>query len=502
MTTSNFSFMSFLENNGGSTYATNSVRKPSPKMITFYKDLCKRKRIAEKDINHLSSKKLSKWIEMINALPDPASDGQINKIKELITEINEAGGNINISEEEIAKLTGGREGTASKLIENLFQKRKELGDNAKPSEAQVKTIVGWFLCPDIPFEAFCSEIIHPVRSMDDLEAIVQKEEDPDKKWELIEELTKNMNDPVSETITITINRKIDLGNGMWTRMTPDVFAEEVRSKLTKKQASKFIDEYRGVFFEWQKTRITKEQVRHVRELELRLANISKPKTIEFNVDINGEISQAPMSLDGDWNPMAYTPMDDLALAQFSYKEASQFIDQLKSEISRGNSYTSMYGEEELVNASENNGQNKFEQKFLIRQGNKRILDETDAKLDEFNKLNDLIFAVESILGYEDQEAHDAVQEIIMDEEASSSKIEELKDYLGNFFMETVTANPQKNQREWASQMARIFNMCEEIPVALKILERFNKREEESLEDDLPFLMNNISAHNVEINMPF
>lgn len=94
----------------------------------------------------------------------------------------------------------------------------------------------------------------------------------------------------------------------------------------------------------------------------------------------------------------------------------------------------------------------------------------------------------------------------MEEDASNSKIEELSNYLGNFFMATVTIDPRKNQTKWASQMARIFNMCEEVPVALRILEKFTKPEEESFEndipDDIPFFISDYGAMNTEMNMPY
>lgn len=61
---------------------------------------------------------------------------------------------VDITNELIKKLTGGKDGSASKLIEQLLDRKRKMGNLLPPTEAQIKFLVDMFLCPDIPFEEF------------------------------------------------------------------------------------------------------------------------------------------------------------------------------------------------------------------------------------------------------------------------------------------------------------------------------------------------------------
>lgn len=444
---SNFSFTSFLNNKGSNNSSNNynrgtsaHVRKPSPNQVKFYYDLCERKRVNRKDINQYTFDQLGEEIQALQAMPDPASERQLEKIKELQNEIIANGGDMKpMSDAVLNSLTGGREGSASSLIQTLFDMRAELNINAPVTEAQLKILVEWFLCPDVPFEEFSSEEVYA------------------KKY--------GANQAESQTVTISIQRRVDLGNGEWRLMLPSEFAEEISSKMTKKQASKFIDDYRGAFYDWRKTRITSQQIKYIRELETRLANVSKPSAHEW-VMVDGEYQQVTKDhdLNADWNPTAYTPFDELQLAQMSAETASDWIDQLKSEVARKNAYQEGYdqhGDYNYAQAQVNDYQDTMEK-------NRQAKSLADAKVSEFNKLNDLIYAVESILGYNNDEIHDMVQEFIM-EDIDSSKMHDYKMRIREFFASTVTANQDTEYAKWASQMARIAGMCEDVPVAMEIL---------------------------------
>ena len=140
---SNFSFTSFLNGNVQRNYQraygnTTRVSAPTEKQIQYYLDLCQRKKVQPKEIKLFTFETLGKEIEQIRQLPDPASDKQIEKIKQLWQEINDLGGNLKpFSEEFLNRLTGGAEGTASQLIETLMRKRMELNEVAPPSDAQL-----------------------------------------------------------------------------------------------------------------------------------------------------------------------------------------------------------------------------------------------------------------------------------------------------------------------------------------------------------------------------
>lgn len=439
---SNFSFTSFLNNNNGGTNGSSAYSRPaSENQKKFYFDLCERKRIAPKNINGFTFDQLRKEIEELQMRPDPASERQIAKIKELQDEIIKLGGDLKpIGDDVIARLTGGRDGNASALIQKLFDMRTKMNVIAPPTDAQLQIMVEWYLCPDVPFEEFSSEEVFAMEH--------------------------GANENQSRTITISIKRRVELGGGLWRHMTPNEFAEALKKSMTKKQASKFIDDYRGVFYDWKKTRITQPQINYIRELELRLANVETPRAVEFAI-VDGEMQQITnnsVDYDGDWNPMAYEPMDELVLMQMSADDATNWINQLKSEVGRRNAYESMYNEEEVYGTS----QQDFEETQLVRGENRRVKNAHDAKHDEWRKLNDLIYSLEAIAGYKSDEIHDMVQELVIDE-VDSDKALEYKYRMKEFFMSTVTADPTKDRKRWESEMARVFNMCEEVPVALEIL---------------------------------
>lgn len=434
--TNNFSFTSFLNNNGGNNYnrGSNALNLATPSQKRFYMDLCERKRVRPKDIDKMTFDAMSKEIEQLRALPDPASQRQIDKILELQKEIVDLGGELKpITQATLNSLTGGREGTASALIQTLFDMRTNMNDVASPSDAQLQIIVEWFLCPDIPFEQ------HGVEK---------------KVW--LDHLNSYSTD---------VDTPEKLEARRWRYVTPSEFAERIKAKMTRRDASAFIDQHRGTFYEWRKTRTTQQQIRYIRELEERLSDTYVPQQVEYAV-VDGEIVQVTKrSSREQYNAPAYTPLEDMQLAQMSYEQASEWIDRLKMELDRKNNYQNEVDSVEDVFGS---AQADFNEKMMVRNENMRVNDQETAKINEFNKMNDLVFAVEAVLGYKSDEIHDMVGELLH-EDVSSQTILEHKARLKEFFMSTVTADPEKDYDRFAQEMARIYNMCEEVPVALEIL---------------------------------
>lgn len=426
-----YSFTSFL-NGASKTAGSSALRRTTEGQRRFYFDLCQRKRITPKDITKFSFDQLDKEIKELRNAPDPASQSQIDKINELTKELIELGADVNMPSDDFFKtLTGGREGSASALIQTLFNMRTKMNEIAPPSGAQLQIMIDWYLCPDIPFESFSAEEVYPMK--------------------------EGANVAESQTITLSINRKVNLEGGFWRMMTPTEFAEELRAKLTKRQASKFIDKYRGVFYEWKKTRITENQINYIREIEARLNNMYTPQQVEWAV-VNGEMQQITKpNTRTQYLSKAYEPMDINYLAQLSYEEASKLIDQLKGELEIINNIPTMHGEEQIYSDT----QEIFEQ-------NRQASNNKDALIKEFNKLNDLIYAVEAILGYENKEAHDIANEMMVNGTAN----DEEKETLRAFFLSTVTADKSKNLAEWAKESSRIYMMCEDCQTAMDILPTF------------------------------
>jgi len=433
-----FSFTSFLSNNGGnnsgSTRGSAALNRPTPRQQQYYIDLCERKRIKPKDINSFTFDTLRAEIEQMRAMPDPASPRQIEKIRELEKEIIELGGELKpITEKFINSLTGGREGSASSFIQTLFDMRTSMNDVAKPSDAQLQIMVEWFLCPDIPFEQYGVE-----------------------KRVYLEHLSSYSTD---------VDTPDKLEQRLWRYVTPTEFAQRISERITRKDASAFIDRYRGVFYEWRKTRVTQQQVRYIRELEDRLSNTYVPPQVEYAV-VDGEVMQVTKpSSRIQYNAQAYTPMEEMQLAQMSYEQGSEWIDRLKNEVDRRNTYQNMHDEVEDVFGS---AQQDFEDKMTMRDENRRANDLADAKIDEFNKMKDLVFSVEAVLGYNNDEIHDMIQEMLM-EDCESTTLIDYKSRIKEFFLSTVTSDQEKDNDRWTQEMARIFNMCEEVPTAMEIL---------------------------------
>lgn len=423
---SNFSFTSFLngnvQNNYQRTYGnTARVSAPTQKQIDYYLDLCQRKKIRPKDINKFTFEALGKEIEQIRQLPDPASERQIEKIKQLWQEINNLGENLKpFSDEFLNSLTGGATGTASQLIETLMKKRMELNEVAPPSDAQLQIIVEWFLCPDIPFENYD----------------IQKKVILDSTYEKDGEVLNH-----------------------WRYMTPDEFANEVKSKMTKKQASEFIDRYRAMFYDWRKTRITQQQIRYIRELEQRLANIYTPKQVEFAINEDGEVVEikhgSSRDTRGDLQTVAYEPLTEMQLAQMSYEEASLFIDQLKSELERKELYRygDIYGDD----------QQALEDKRSAK-------DRNDAIIREYTALDDLIYKLEALAGYENLDLHGLIKETLL--EGEDHRSEEAKNAIKEFMLQTIDV--KRGFSQVMKDINRLQVMCEESMIATAILEELTK----------------------------
>lgn len=422
---SNFSFISFLNDNkrvGTARTYTDRASAPTQKQIQYYLDLCQRKKVQPKEIKLFTFETMGKEIEQIRQLPDPASDRQIEKIKQLWQEINDLGGNLKpLSEEFLNRLTGGAEGTASQLIETLMRKRMELNEVAPPSDAQLQVLVEWFLCPDIPFEYYG----------------IQKK--------------------------IFLDSTIEKADGevmkLWRLMTPDEFANEIKSKMTKKQASEFIDRYRAAFYEWRKTRITQQQIRYIRELEQRLANIYTPKQIEYAVNEDGEIIEIKRGSSrdaiGESQTVAYEPLTEMQLAQMSYEEASLFIDQLKSELERKElyQYGDIYGDDQQV----------LEEKRSAK-------DRNDAIIKEYTALDNLIYKLEAVVGYENPDLHDLTKATLL--EGEDQRSQEAKNAIKEFMMQTIDF--KRGFSQVLKDLGRLQVMCEESMIATAILEELTK----------------------------
>lgn len=356
----------------------------------------------------MTAKEVRAEIEELNKRTMPPTQRQMEIINATIKELQEAGMKIAISAEKIASLTGGREGTASKMIDFLFSKRREMTVDLPITDNQAAALADWFWCPDIPFEDF--------------------------------NISKRRMRP-------------DIGPKAWERLTPEEFLAEIKSAFTRQEASKFIDDHREKYFHWKRTRITSSQMEYIRKLDERLANIYSVREVGFAIGEDGEIIEVKQNNARDRMPTrAHVPLSDQDLMQLSYEEASTLIDQMRYDSSRQF--------EGYVDNSQQELQDKVSS-FSERNGTGVAKNQNDAMSEELHRLQGLIYKLEAIVGSESPELHDMVNEVfIYQSNAPEVLIEELRDFMS---LAVDTSSDERLRKTYGALSAA----CEDIPLAMK-----------------------------------
>lgn len=415
MTNKNNAFTSFLgssqnayQTSNGNTRGTNP-NPPSAKQIAAYMQLCERKRVTPQDTSTMSKSEISKHMDAIAALPFPPTEPQLAKIHELIAQLNDNGVRVNISDEKIASLTGGQDGTASQLIEFLFKKKNDAGIVDAISDNQVAILVEWFLCPAIPFEDY------------------------------------------------GVNKRIprpDVSPTAWRLATPTEFEESIRANITREQASRLIDMYRSEFYAWKKTRITQKQIEFIQTLEKRLANTFVPRESNVFMNESGEIEFKESSIKAIYAPNAYEAMDIMHLAQMSYDEARAHITNLQIDLSDRVALQAYDDRQQQL-------QDKLGTYNELRQTGGLTHDELEARIMEYNKLNDIIFALDTIACMENDPLHAKLSYTVLDGKGNAAEFAtEFKEYM----MSTV------DMKTFKKDIGRLRNLCEASDVATAMLE--------------------------------
>ncbi|TCX53844.1 hypothetical protein [Dehalobacter sp. 14DCB1] len=352
---------------------TNSNRTATPNQIRKYLELCEQKGLPAENYATWSIEYMSDKIGELYAFK-PASDKQISLIKEKITNLQENGILINMpSEKTLRSLTGGLGGTASELLDQLIKQETALGLSAKipATDNQVSAIVKMFLFPDADFESY------------------------------------------------GISRKIQLDETNWRYCTPDEFANLVQSTFSKQDANKFIETNRAAFYEWTSTRIRPEQIRHIRDLEHRMKSLHNQVTVEWVVDIEGNLTrQESTKPQHEWLPDAFQPMDDMQLSMMSKEDANTYINMLSKDL-KDKSLTK-FGERSDAS--------------LTFESLRKPKTAEELKKQEFTSLQDILFKLEAVAGYTNDEVHDCITSLMLEKELENDehiKIanQKLKDFM-------------------------------------------------------------------------
>jgi len=365
--------------------------------IKFYTDLCLQRHITPKNHLLMSPKELGDNITTMLKF-QPATDAQLNGIRKRILQLQEIGVHINtISDEELYTYSGGKEGTASKKIEFLNSLIKDYSDKAPLSEQQFNTLSEMYLCIDIDFES------------------------------------------------MGLSRKVDLENGLWRRCTREEFDEQIKEKFNHKNASMFIDKYKVTFYKWKKERITKEQKEFIRKLEGRLIETKKPKVIEYALDLSGNIIELPQTAksheEDTSNPQGYNSIDEDLLDLFSQKTANQHINDLQLRIKIKE-------------------KNEIPQDETLEELRKPKTAE-DIKKTEYAELSDIMFKLEAVVGYADEDLHQSIVSLLTEDVETDDYTRPRKDKIRNFMLDALNND--------AIDFGGLVTLCNENPIALNIL---------------------------------
>ena len=421
--------------------------RPSEKQLNAYHQLCERRKVEAQDVSKLTRSQLSKLIEQLSAMPIPASESQIEKIKELHAEIVAMGAQIKpIPQEFLDSLTGGREGTASQVIALMFKRRDEAKKFAPPSEKQLQVLVGWFFCPDIPFESL---------------TITRGDESFN-----VEISRRQYLEPINAFSTD--HDSVDEFEARpWRLVTPQEFAERIKANLTSNDASMLIDKYRGTFYEWRSTRCTKEQMQQIRRLEEAMSTTYKPQRVKLAMTEDGELIEIGTPSRQRRATIGYVPIADEALIQMSVDDASRFIDQLKSEVAR----TELRNVSPQHDDSQQLLTDKFA-KFDERNVTGEARDVVSANVKEVRVTEDILYALESIVGYKSDELHELINENIVLYGAQGFRSEDFEERLRRMMLDSIDTS--RGIAQIFKDIARLTTMCEQSHFATRIAKEVTK----------------------------
>lgn len=328
----------------------------SEKLLKFCVDLYTRYNM---DIMELEGKDYRFIQSKVDELSNRPSPRQLEIIHDTLAELAELGDPLEVDQEVIDSLTGGQGGTASQLIEMLFERRREAQLHGKPSDRQLDDMVKWFFCPDIPWENF---------------HIVQR-------------------------VAVELEGKEDA----WRFMSPEEFKVEIAEKMTMAQAGDFIRENAHLYYEWEKTRIRPWQVQRIRSLEERMSNVQNSSVMETAI-VDGKIVTVYKKPQRKFHNMGWEPMSEQSLKQLSIEDADKLIAQMNAELNRPR-------QSSILN---NSAQDDLETKVY---GDPRDDRGGSAQLRAMNKEHqatvDFIFALEARTGTEQEELHESVNELMI-----------------------------------------------------------------------------------------
>jgi hypothetical protein len=335
--------------------------------MKFVTDLYTRHRLDVTALSTMSRVQIRAEIDRLRYADLPASDKQLELIRSTVAEINEISKNPFVPAELVAKGL------------NLHIKETTLLKLTGGQEGTAGAIIDKLFAMRKDY--------NPYRPLS------EKQADLLVKWFFCPDVPFEQYD---------INKKI--GN---VAMLPEQFKEELLSKLMSADASKLIDDNMSAVTEWERSRSSSQQRAYIRKLEARMADISVGSQVEWAVGDDGEVVQVQKKAKREYNPTAYDFMPEEFLIQMSKDDAEKYINQLRLELSRPKKGA----------IDNNSNQQDFEDK---RTHMKHI--DVNGKLKEQERITDFLFKLEAVVGYDNSELRDEVDELLVHGNGSMSKV--------------------------------------------------------------------------------
>lgn len=343
MTTANklsFEVKSLTKDTNKDFFKTEAFRKrpASEGQITAYLNMCEQRELEPGNYEVWNAGQIS---DEIDRLINMVTQNQLDLITRKVTELNESGFPINMPNTD--ELTGGREGTASSLINSLIDMQNEHHKTCPPYGDVLRKAVSWFYCPDI-------------------------------EWK----------DGVSKTIRIN--------SELWRKLTPEEFADEIKANYTHDELHGMLREKQNKFFQWRKTLITDKMISHIRTLEDRLSDMTSSKKNEnsWGVDQDGnliQLNQEKVQNDAGKSMRGYAELDDGDIQTLTKEQGQLYIDILDDALKNPATASSL---PKIVEDME------FE---LIRPK----VSDTDKEEQMISEVKDFLYSTFAMVGHHDEE---------------------------------------------------------------------------------------------------
>lgn len=370
-----------------------------------YIRMCLAKEVMPIDVSTLSFPEMSKEMDRVAQLDFPLSQNQFELLRSLCDQMTQVKLIHPVSDNALKKLS------RSKASEKINSARALIAQHQHlfpPDENQIERLMELYQFPSVDWESYG---VQTKVFLETYDAYV------------IEDVEEERVD--FHGFKIPRSRKIKgtfVGHSTYRLKTRSEFREELMSKLSHDQASRIIDRYREEFNEHRRQRISPSQKNYIRDLEGRMANLYIPKKVEvaqmdtayfildndghsIECDENDTFSEREMEMEfdeeeeqyvpkkGGIHMMAYAPLSDEMLDNFTRATAREYIDFLQNELVDRRLKAPTNAQEFRRNEREYESEQE-------REKVRSMEDEESAYRVHFEQINQFMYELSRIVGHE------------------------------------------------------------------------------------------------------